>query len=487
MKSISVLILGWCFASLPAVSQDWDAVLLVGVGDYASPQVQDLAGPANDVQTARAYFTGIAQVPDNQIVTLVDQQATKQAILGAIETQLLALTEPGDRVFVYFSGHGSQLPDGPDGDEPDGRDETILPHDADTQGGGSLHLTDDELSRAFSTIEDRFVVFLADSCHSGTLSRSVYETSDPIRARYHPPSGGGSGPASIAREPAPALDSNTVGGIDLVISAVAADELAYEMNGSGVFTQLFFDALSSAASDMTGDGRVSVREALSVIEQPYADWCREWRSCYQRFTRLTPTVVPEFRMGYDLRGRSIDFSPVEHIENTFAGGDLNVSLELRNVFDQRKSEFSPDDGFVKFHVTSSIAREAHLTLFYLDKDGGFNLKYPSGQETALGSRAIGPEGVAGFTPKEWITGIPQDGHWVVLVSDNELDPALLGDIDPDAIDGTRAFIEVLSDSVYQMRLTKPRQAPSERAIDFVDVEPSEFGIAIAPFSVVSNF
>ncbi|WP_343426569.1 hypothetical protein [Candidatus Amarolinea dominans] len=53
-------------------------------------------------------------------------------------------TQAGDTVFIQYSGHGSQMRD-VHGDEEDGMDETILPHDTRDPGRQVFDITDDEI------------------------------------------------------------------------------------------------------------------------------------------------------------------------------------------------------------------------------------------------------------------------------------------------------------------------------------------------------
>jgi metacaspase-1 len=102
----------------------------------------------------------------SQVQVLLDAAATKDAILRALRENVAALGW-GDRLVVTYSGHGTWVPDR-DGDEVDRRDEALCP--TDFQQGRLI--TDDELqpilggNRAGSG-----VLFLSDSCHSGTVSR----------------------------------------------------------------------------------------------------------------------------------------------------------------------------------------------------------------------------------------------------------------------------------------------------------------------------
>lgn len=58
----------------------------------------------------------------------LNQDATRGNLEHAVTRWLPSVSKPGDTVFIYFSGHGAQIPDD-NGDEADGVDEVLLPHD----------------------------------------------------------------------------------------------------------------------------------------------------------------------------------------------------------------------------------------------------------------------------------------------------------------------------------------------------------------------
>lgn len=119
------------------------------------------------------------------IRTLVNEEATKKAIVKAF-LGLALRCEPGDIVYIHYSGHGQLMTD-LDGDEAnrwEGRhaqfDESWIPYDAymiyGTNDKGEKHLCDDEvayyLSRIRQCIGQRGKMYVAiDACHSGDASR----------------------------------------------------------------------------------------------------------------------------------------------------------------------------------------------------------------------------------------------------------------------------------------------------------------------------
>ena len=188
--------------------------LLVGVNEYKVQPggISNLGGTHNDVALMKSLLAekGFkespknaptssepcgAQTPDSAVKTLCSSQATKQAILDSFDNHLIknaqkywtgkASIEPakGPQVVFYYSGHGSKLSDTrPVGgekkedlkiDEADGVDETLVPHDSDVIGNSDIR--DDDLEKRITELRKYTtnIVFMADSCHSGTITRGA--------------------------------------------------------------------------------------------------------------------------------------------------------------------------------------------------------------------------------------------------------------------------------------------------------------------------
>ncbi len=98
--------------------------LFVGIDAYRSP-VPPLFGCRNDVEALSALIS--RRAPDAHLKTLVDANATRQAIIDAFGSHL-ALAGRGDHAVFGFSGHGSQelTPLELAGREPDGLNETLV-------------------------------------------------------------------------------------------------------------------------------------------------------------------------------------------------------------------------------------------------------------------------------------------------------------------------------------------------------------------------
>jgi hypothetical protein len=188
--------LGWCVAVGDDVDRSPDSpgssdlpalmALLVGINDYSNlAESAQLMGSQNDVQLIEQTLRERFRFRADQITTLVNEQATGDAIRLAFSELLSRLEslpqhQPAYVVF-HFSGHGSQLADQPSGfyrDEPDGLDETILPSDA-VARGGEVEIRDDELNdfahRVCARPETHLWMIL-DCCHSGTGVRGSNAT-----------------------------------------------------------------------------------------------------------------------------------------------------------------------------------------------------------------------------------------------------------------------------------------------------------------------
>lgn len=180
----------------PAVARE-NYALLIGASAYPNlDQKYWLKGPANDVRLVQTYLTTAAPVPfaPQDVIVLADGVAggtapTLAAIRGAF-ADLTARVQPGDFVYLHFSGHGSQTPALQPETELDGLDETFMPVDIgpwqNDVGVVQNALVDDEIGALIDGLRgkgaDVWAVF--DSCHSGTVTRGIEE--DDVRLRQLP-------------------------------------------------------------------------------------------------------------------------------------------------------------------------------------------------------------------------------------------------------------------------------------------------------------
>lgn len=148
--------------------------LCIGINDYPGTHM-DLKGCINDANDWTKTLTD----HNFSVNTLLNEQATKAAMIEAMST-LINGAEPGDSLVITYSGHGTYQPD-TDNDESDGLDEALCPYDLQTNGSA---LTDDEIHEIFNQRKDGVqLVFISDSCHSGTVNRAAPAEPDVDTAR----------------------------------------------------------------------------------------------------------------------------------------------------------------------------------------------------------------------------------------------------------------------------------------------------------------
>lgn len=220
--------------------------LIIGVGDYQSPGINDLKGPPNDAQHIYDLLTGLYGFPKNNVCLLTNAQATTAQVLERFESRLVKRAQAKDPVVFYFAGHGSQITD-KNGDEPDEFDETLLPQDARMPGVPTL--TDDQFNGMLARLyaKSRALTVVVDACNSGSSSRGEAAN------RWVAPE-----KTALSREPAPGSTSGALGGggdggaswlpVDMpeaVFAAAAADgSSALERDGEGLFTQALLGLLA---------------------------------------------------------------------------------------------------------------------------------------------------------------------------------------------------------------------------------------------------
>lgn len=143
--------------------------LVIGIDEYAHMPLHGAVSDASDIEQS---LRGIG-VQD--LVKRLDGEATRERLIADWET-LIERSAAGDMIVLSFAGHGSQEPERIAGSEADGLDEVLLLVNFDPkQPRPAGRIYDDELHDWFAqaNARDIDVLFLADACHSGTLTRSV--------------------------------------------------------------------------------------------------------------------------------------------------------------------------------------------------------------------------------------------------------------------------------------------------------------------------
>ncbi|KAG9076211.1 Ca(2+)-dependent cysteine protease [Ceratobasidium sp. UAMH 11750] len=148
-----------------------------------------LNGCINDVFNIKRFLIDHFGYEEENIRVLTDTESSHGEIGEALSTReniieyidwLVSDAEPDDSLFFHYSGHGGNQDDH-DGDEYDGKDESICPTDYEEAGV----LVDDELFELLvkPLPEGAGLTALFDSCHSGSVLDLpwTYETAGAIK------------------------------------------------------------------------------------------------------------------------------------------------------------------------------------------------------------------------------------------------------------------------------------------------------------------
>jgi hypothetical protein len=141
--------------------------VMIGI-NYVGDNPGELRGCHYDALNMASYLKNCHGFTDDDFVLLLDDgkniPPTHKNIMNAFH-KLAADAQPGDALFVHFSGHGVRIPDD-DGDEADGMDEALCPVDYKKAG----MIRDDDILEFLVVPLPRGVTMTAvmDCCHSGS-------------------------------------------------------------------------------------------------------------------------------------------------------------------------------------------------------------------------------------------------------------------------------------------------------------------------------
>lgn len=140
-----------------------DFALAIGLDDYRSVAASEFG--QRDAEAFARYATAKLGVPEENVITLSGQRATKTDIVKYVEEWLPRNVDENSRVFVYFSGHGAP--------DPENGSSYLLPWDGDPMFLQSTAYPVRQLYDKLAGLKARKVVVFLDACFSGAGGRSV--------------------------------------------------------------------------------------------------------------------------------------------------------------------------------------------------------------------------------------------------------------------------------------------------------------------------
>ncbi len=187
-------------------------------------------------------------LPDNQVKVLVDDLATRENIIKAMNQTFLKADE-NDVVLMYFSGHGLNG--------------SFLPFDYDGYRNKLMHT---EIQQLFDRSKAKHKICFADACHSGSMLASKAPSSAAIKKYY-------------------GAFQNSYGGTALLLSS-RANEFSLEDSGlrQGIYSHFLIKGLKGLA-DNNNNGIVTVKELYNYVHSSVTK--------YTNYVQ-TPTLTGKF-------------------------------------------------------------------------------------------------------------------------------------------------------------------------------------------------
>ena len=221
----------------PAKDQDGSRrwLLSVGIRKFADTRITPLTYTAKDAKSIEAYFRQ-DQVPDSQIYLLVDETATKENIIQALET-IRDKIAPPDTFMFFFSSHGV-------GDNAGNT--YFVTFDTVLDELSQTALPMQHIKETVQNFGCHNVVMLADTCHSGGV-KSLKQQNEEDYNR-------------IVR----AAGKQTRVAI-LTSSRTHETSAESPQWGHGAFTYYLLEGLAGTADNFPKDGQGSVTELFDHV------------------------------------------------------------------------------------------------------------------------------------------------------------------------------------------------------------------------------
>lgn len=242
--------------------------LVIGISEYADPAVPALKGVKHDMQSARRMAAAMA-IPEANIRMLRDRDATADRIRAEIEGLQTRMAD-GDRLFIYYSGHGTRWYD--ERTKQDDCTEGLLASDGQV-------LTNAELGQRLSPLAkraDKMLVFY-DACFSGGVAgapfrtRSLTVAGEQVTPKFTragapeqcaKPSNFKTRSLALVMQQQQALPENVVH-----VAASRPDEVSFDSSTQGGFaTAAWRDCLLGEAKDLDKSGAITADEVTACAQ-----------------------------------------------------------------------------------------------------------------------------------------------------------------------------------------------------------------------------
>lgn len=213
--------------------------LVIGIERYREKLPKaDFA--AHDAKIMGQYLTHALGYPEENVVVLLNDRATRTDLEKYIESWLPNHVEKDSSVFVYFSGHGA--PNTTTGDA------YLVPFDGDAAFVDKTGYPLKRLYEQLGKLPTQEIVVVLDSCFSGAGGRSVIAK--------------GTRPMVLSVE-----NPILAAGKTIVLAASSGDQVSstYQQKSHGLLTYFLLKGLRGAA-DTNNDGTIDMAELYDYLK-----------------------------------------------------------------------------------------------------------------------------------------------------------------------------------------------------------------------------
>ena len=403
--------------------------LIITVSEYQK-------SPLPGVLTDRKLGIELAQrfgVPPQNIVELSERQVTREGLKQAFADMNQTMM-PGDKLYVYFSGHGARYFNKATGQCT----ESLVMQDMRV-------VTNTEFAnmiRPLSAKADKTVVML-DSCHSGGVAQAT--GSRAFAAEYRPKfSAEASSPQcslavnlgsfSLAR----GVDFHTTDHNMVILAAAKNNEVAWDTSKGGAMTYNFEQCLAGGAADTDHSGALSMQE-LTACVQARLDKTQEDSARQHATLAGNAALVPAFGDSAPTSASTAGAAPPSGTSSAasappaasnFAPVPIDTLATLNDIFNQRDDRWQVDAVLaspalkIGSNLSMSVrsARDGYAYVFYRgSQPDSLYLLFPNSLDSA---NALKANQAVQLPRQDWsVTALGPKGtdYLMVMVTDTPRD------------------------------------------------------------------
>lgn len=389
--------------------------------DYAGTEAKL---PADGIEADGRMGAQIALgmgVPKENIVWLRNQELSLNGMVGALKDVINRRIQPGDKVFLYYSGHGAQASNATGSSNK--CSEALVTGDLKYFVDADLESALDQLAAKASQ-----VVMLNDSCFSG--GQATKDLRGGLRPGefakvYVPKSGSANDAGYVCGEAVNKALSRALGVVDkrpstriLYVAASADNEVSLATSRGSIATLAWSQCLGRPGADRNGDGIVDGEE-LRICAQEAINGSG---------AKQTITVVGESRLPLSFTaasggGNAPVANPAQALETLRHAADPAIKVDIQVANPRLRIR----QDYLQFAVRTSL--KGYLYLLHVSSEGRLYQLFPNAKDKAndlpagtyefpkstWAIQALGPEGTGYImaylspTPRDFSKGMQDEG------------------------------------------------------------------------------